>query len=98
MIKQSRLIEVFRATHNVVEDWLHLKHRTWRHQSKDMVQTLQHLSKYMAEGKAHVFKQGRTEIYCEITDAVAMGLHILRNLQSVRVESVRVEEAPHPKV
>lgn len=26
MIKQSILIEVFHATHTVVEDWLHLKH------------------------------------------------------------------------
>jgi hypothetical protein len=68
MIKQSPLIEVFRVAHQIVEDWLHLKHRTKRHTPRDMHKTIEKLVRYMAEGNAHVFWAGQHKVYYQIPD------------------------------
>ncbi|KIJ34133.1 hypothetical protein M422DRAFT_52124 [Sphaerobolus stellatus SS14] len=77
MIKQSTLIEIFWATHTIVEDWLHLMHHTRQHSPSDMHLTLQRLSTYMKEGKAHVYCAGCSQIYYEVPDQFQEGLKML---------------------
>jgi hypothetical protein len=77
MIKQSPLIEIFRATHAMAKEWLYLKHRTKKHGGCDMWKTMAKLVTYMAQGGVHVFQAGHRQVWHEIADQAREGLYLL---------------------
>jgi hypothetical protein len=77
MIKQLPLIEVFRTTHTVAEEWLHIKHWTNKHGSRYMHKTIVKLVQYMAQGGAHTFEMGCAQVYYQVVDQAQQGLYLL---------------------
>lgn len=53
VIKQSPLIEVFRAVHTTVQEHFYLLHRSTRHAPKDLTNTLQTLCAILEHERAH---------------------------------------------
>ncbi|KAI0074535.1 hypothetical protein K474DRAFT_1601263 [Panus rudis PR-1116 ss-1] len=72
VLKQSPLIELFRHVHRLMQDNLHVLHRTVRHARPDLRSTIQVLRNLLEESKAHERVPHRSNIKALFVTLVSM--------------------------